>query len=151
MKYTDLPSGTRRKIHVAVIISAALLCLLAYLPSASAATQEVEDSRFCGFVPRDEKGGIKRSSSVTRRFQYLWPCPSTGSRIGACPGWAIDHVIPLNNKGCDAIHNLQWLPTTIKSCPGTSCKDRWERRVYVRSYDRQETATSRTAKDGANR
>ena len=34
--------------------------------------------------------------------------------------------------GFDAVRNLLWLPGALKSCPGTVCKDRWERKVYVR-------------------
>ena len=53
----------------------------------------------------------------------------TGSTTGACPSWAIDHVIPLACGGCDSIENLQWLKNSIKSCAGTECKDRWERKI----------------------
>lgn len=28
---------------------------------------------------------------------------------GACPGWNIDHVVPLCRGGADAVWNLQWL------------------------------------------
>lgn len=58
--------------------------------------------------------------------------PATGQHTGPCKGWAIDHVIPLAVGGCDAVSNLQWLPVEIKSCAGTVCKDRWERKVYAR-------------------
>ena len=88
------------------------------------------DTRICGTEPeRDEDGRISRSASVLRRFQEIHPCPSTGSTVGKCPGWALDHVIPLACGGCDQIENLQWLKNTIKSCAGTECKDRWERKI----------------------
>lgn len=50
-----------------------------------------------------------RSRALLREFQRLNPCPSTGERRGACPGWQIDHQQPLCAGGPDAIANLQWL------------------------------------------
>lgn len=90
-----------------------------------------QDTRYCADQPqRDAKGRILRDKAVLREFKRLHPCPSTGKQSGGCPGWAIDHIIPLACGGCDQIHNLQWLPHEIKSCPGTACKDRWERVIY---------------------
>jgi hypothetical protein len=54
-----------------------------------------------------------RSREVTRQFQRLHPCPSTGAPSGACPGYRKDHVVPLACGGTDAIWNLQW--QTIES------------------------------------
>lgn len=84
-----------------------------------------QDARLCGI----REVGLHRSQSVLSQYQKLHPCPSTGLTIGACPGWALDHVIPLACGGCDAVINLQWLKNTIKSCSGTECKDRWERKI----------------------
>ena len=36
------------------------------------------------------------------------PCPSTGKSGGACPGYVIDHVRPLECGGADAPSNMQW-------------------------------------------
>lgn len=88
------------------------------------------DYRICGTVNRDANGVIVRSDAVKSKFQRIHPCPSTGLRTGACPGWSKDHVIPLDCGGCDAVENMQWLKNTIKSCSGTECKDRWERKTY---------------------
>lgn len=93
----------------------------------------VEDPRYGGPPARDAHGNIKRSRQVLRDFQKLYPCPSTGKTTGACPGWHLDHVVPLVCGGRDAIENLQWLPVEIKRCAGTVCKDRFERRVYCRA------------------
>jgi hypothetical protein len=51
----------------------------------------------------------ERSPVVTRQFQKENPCPSTGKRWGACPGWQKDHILALCNGGADATWNLQWL------------------------------------------
>lgn len=91
-----------------------------------------EDARYCGTPVRDAAGVIARSEKVKLDFQKLYPCPATGRKTGACPGWAKDHVIPLDCGGCDSVTNLQWLKNSIKSCPGTECKDRWERKIYCR-------------------
>lgn len=91
-----------------------------------------QDARYCGPPARDALGTIVRSRQVLRDFQQLYPCPATGEARGACPGWFKDHTIPLVCGGCDTVENLQWLPGPIKTCAGTVCKDRWERRVYCR-------------------
>ena len=93
-------------------------------------TAPPQDPRFCGVPLRTETGGISRNPTMRARFVRMHPCPATGEVTGACPGWAVDHVIPLACGGCDHPVNMQWLPVTIKSCSGTQCKDRWERRVY---------------------
>jgi 5-methylcytosine-specific restriction endonuclease McrA len=91
------------------------------------------DSRYCREEPlRDKNGRIERSVTVLNEFKRTHPCPSTKLKFGICPGWAIDHVIPLACGGCDEIHNLQWLPNEIKSCAGSFCKDRWERKIYCK-------------------
>lgn len=91
----------------------------------------LDETRYCSqTIARDADGSISRRADVLAAFKRIHPCPSTGAAIGACPGWNIDHVIPLANAGCDAVANLQWLPVEIKRCPGELCKDRWERRVY---------------------
>lgn len=109
---------------------AALLAGLAGMHFAAVADVTVEDPRYCGEPARNQDGTIKRSDSVRRRFQYLYPCPSTGRQVGACPQWSKDHVIPLAQGGCDSIGNMQWMPDAIKSCAAPTCKDRWEQRVY---------------------
>ena|ERR1044071_1431376 len=99
-----------------------------------AALDKFTDYRFCGLPPkRDADGTISRSSTVTTAYRHLHPCPATGLAAGACPGWALNHVYPLVNGGCDAVFNLQWLPTQIKSCSldtGVLCVDRFEELIF---------------------
>lgn len=59
-------------------------------------------------VSRDYSGKIKRSAAVRYEFQSTYPCPSTGKRSGSCPGYVIDHVVPLKRGGADAPFNMQW-------------------------------------------
>lgn len=88
------------------------------------------DPRYCGEPERTADGRIKRDRAVLRAFATVFPCPSTMEARPSCPGWAIDHVIPLASGGCDSVINLQWLPDSIKSCPDDHCKDRWERTYH---------------------
>jgi hypothetical protein len=97
------------------------------------AVVQASDARYCRDAPlRDERGRILRDHAVLREFQRIHPCPATGRVTGACPGWAIDHVIPLAVGGCDSVVNLQWLPWRLK---GSRCgKDRFERQIYARPF-----------------
>lgn len=51
----------------------------------------------------------KRSSAEVRAFRQLHPCPATGQHRGRCPGWEVDHVIPLCAGGPDKPSNMQWI------------------------------------------
>lgn len=54
-------------------------------------------------------GGAKRSSSERRKFHAANPCPSTGRTSGKCPGYHVDHIVPLACGGADKPYNMQWL------------------------------------------
>ena len=86
--------------------------------------------RYTGVVVRDAVGNTQRSPQVIAAFRKQWPCPATGAQFGACKGWAIDHVVPLDCGGVDAVYNMQWLPDQIKSARGQFSKDHFERRIY---------------------
>ncbi len=73
-------------------------------------------------VQRDSHGRIKRSEAVKDSFKRLHPCPSTGKTSGACPGYVIDHIVPLCASGPDAAYNMQW-----QTREQSKEKDRWER------------------------
>lgn len=62
-----------------------------------------------------------RSPAVRRQFMHLHPCPATGKKYGACPGYVVDHVIPLCKGGPDRVTNLQW-----QSIAAAKAKDRVE-------------------------
>lgn len=103
--------------------------ILASILIAAAASAPV-DPRYCGPPARTASGVIVRSAAVRAAFRRNVPCPSTGLTTGACPGWAMDHVWPLDACGCDSVGNLQWLPWSIKASSAPDAKDRWERKVY---------------------
>lgn len=106
-----------------------LVCLLSILIPLTANSEDV-DSRYCGAPQRNTNGDILRSTEVIHSFKQIHPCPSTGVISEKCPGWALDHVIPLACGGCDAVNNMQWLPNAIKNTNFKYSKDRWERKVY---------------------
>lgn len=49
-----------------------------------------------------------RSSTAVRQFKAQQPCPATGARRGPCPGYIVDHLVPLCIGGTDHPSNLQW-------------------------------------------
>ena len=51
----------------------------------------------------------KRSSAARGQFTRSHPCPSTGRTEGQCPGYHVDHVVPLACGGSDLPGNMQWL------------------------------------------
>jgi hypothetical protein len=65
----------------------------------------------------------RRSQKAKVAFKRENPCPATGKRKGSCPGYIIDHVIPLACGGMDAPSNMQWQTTA-----DAKAKDKWERR-----------------------
>jgi hypothetical protein len=73
-------------------------------------------------LPAPAAAETARSHSVTRAFERLHPCPSTGLPRGGCPGYVKDHIVPLACGGADAVANLQW-----QTVAAAKAKDRWER------------------------
>jgi hypothetical protein len=65
----------------------------------------------------------KRSTEAKDLFKHSHPCPSTGKSRGACPGYVIDHIIPLCAGGADAPSNMQW-----QTAAAAKAKDATERR-----------------------
>ena len=68
-----------------------------------------------------------RDPAVAREFQREHPCPGTGKRTGACPGYIKDHIKPLCAGGRDDPSNMQW--QTVKEAKK---KDRKEREMCRR-------------------
>lgn len=64
-----------------------------------------------------------RSTAARYQFQKHTPCPSTGRPVGKCPGFVIDHIVPLACGGADASSNMQW-----QTVAEAKAKDRWERK-----------------------
>lgn len=112
-------------------LSTVALLACASLAACATPLDPLTEYRYCGPPARTEDGRIKRSREVLRAYKKLHPCPATGLSAGACPGWSINHTIPLASGGCDAVYNLDWMPNAIKSCARPECRDRWERTYYT--------------------
>ncbi len=72
-------------------------------------------------VHRDSHGKIARDPRQTNAFKQQHPCPSTGKTSGSCPGYVIDHVVPLKRGGADSPSNMQW-----QTKGAAKEKDKWE-------------------------
>jgi hypothetical protein len=65
-------------------------------------------------LPRDEAHAQRATtrpkprSSSARRQLHLQPCPSTGKAPGGCPGYVVDHIVPLKRGGLDEPGKTQW-------------------------------------------
>lgn len=69
----------------------------------------------------------KRNRTHVRAFKRLHPCPATGKPVGSCPGYVVDHIVPLCAGGPDHLDNMQW-----QTHEAAKIKDRQERRLCSR-------------------
>ena len=105
-------------------------CVVVIRTAKAQTLDPLKDYRYTGVVTRAADGTTLRSTKAINAFKKAWACPSTKLHTGACAGWAIDHIVPLDCGGIDAVWNMQWLPDQIKSAQGAFTKDHFERRVY---------------------
>ena len=81
-------------------------------PARRSSRPAYRSSRDIDLFQRTTTGRIKRSTAAKDSFKRQQPCPSTGRSFGACPGYVIDHVRPLECGGADAPSNMQWQTVT---------------------------------------
>lgn len=72
---------------------------------------------------RDAYGHIKRSKKAVSVFRATVRCPVTGEVGKRCPGYVVDHVVPLACCGADSVENMHW-----QTKAAAKVKDRWERK-----------------------
>jgi hypothetical protein len=49
-----------------------------------------------------------RDPAQASAFRKTHPCPATGKVQRTCPGWVVDHIMPLCAGGADDPENMQW-------------------------------------------
>ena len=64
----------------------------------------------------------KRDPKQVRAFRKAHACPSTKLTAGSCPGWVVDHIIPLCWGGADEPKNMMW-----QDQQSSYIKDKFER------------------------
>jgi hypothetical protein len=79
------------------------------------------DARCRSAHPRPGSTCLIRDPAQRRAFQRTHPCPSTGRKSGACPGYVVDHMKPLKRGGADRPWNMQW-----QTQAAAAAKDRTE-------------------------
>ena len=72
-----------------------------------------------------------RDSGQRAAFVRQHHCPATGKARGPCPGWVVDHIVPLCAGGADAPGNMQW-----------------QRKAKSKLKDKQEWAQCRALRKG---
>lgn len=73
-------------------------------------------------LKRTPGGKIARSTTAVNTFKRANACPATGkASIASCPGYIVDHVIPLCACGEDKPSNMQW-----QTLAASKAKDRVE-------------------------
>jgi len=59
-------------------------------------------------VPPSIEAKTIRSAAEVARFKAANPCPSNQQPKGPCPGFIVDHIVPLCAHGADKALNMQW-------------------------------------------
>lgn len=88
------------------------------------ALQQVALAAIIVATPLASDAKIKRSTAAKHAFQRQTPCPATYKPTGKCPGYIIDHIVPLCADGADAPSNMQW-----QTVADAKIKDREEWRM----------------------
>ena len=70
-------------------------------------TQQAPITRASALITRQFDGKTKCNPDARAAFQFQNPSPSTGKRSGACPGYVVDHVVPLKSGGADGPSYMQ--------------------------------------------
>lgn len=82
--------------------------------------------------------GPPATSSAQADFQRLHPCPANDARLGECPGYVIDYVVPRCLGGPDDAYNMRWqtlaeakarIASEARRCPPSRTVDQVDTRL----------------------
>lgn len=106
-----------------LILASALAVLVVVQGGCATAPSIYQPETACAGLPapRDAWDRILRSQKARIEFKKRHPCPATGQSAGSCPGWVIDHILPLKRGGHDLPCNMQW-----QTVNAAKAKDRTE-------------------------
>ncbi len=79
------------------------------------------DESYSGSLFSRQFHAAKRDPDARKVFYQHNPCPVNGNTSGPCPGYHVDHVIPLACGGLDHPVNMQWLPAKENLVKGDKC------------------------------
>jgi len=85
------------------------------------------ESEYQPVTPAHDRGhadASHRSTAAKLELKRLNPCTTNGERRGSCPGYVIDHIVPLCAGGPDEPKNMQW-----QTVEDAKRKDREEQRM----------------------
>ena len=121
----------------AALLIALVLCLPAHAALlALDPNSALIETRYCGAPKRDFNGVIIRDPKVIYAFRKANWCPTTQKYgMGACPGWSLNHPVPLACGGCDAVSNLVWMRNDAKKIV-----DSYERKISASTPPQPDTA-----------
>lgn len=108
-------------MRLSVLALAAVVACAAPSVLARSASVPSTPSKAVPGAARDSHGKIARSPQALQQFKKANPCLGTGKTYGSCPGYVVDHVMPLKRGGADAPSNMQW-----QTKQAAREKDRWE-------------------------
>ena len=105
-------------VFILVVTFAAVTFALSLVPTKARAG---EPEPFSAIALSENSRALARSSRQKRAFRSAQPCPATGRASGPCPGYIVDHVVPLCAGGADHPANMQW-----QTVDAAKAKDREE-------------------------
>jgi len=89
------------KFALATLLTVSPPLLAANSRSSHAGAVHARSEKGCPSCQSIPSTRIQRNTAARRAFQREKPCPAIGQATGACPGYVVDHIVPLKRGGTD--------------------------------------------------